>query len=295
MIAPFYKKTTKSARYIHIILFFGVIAVPYIEIFLHHIEEENMKKSLFIIALLVPTFVSAGSLRYDGSSTIGKIIDDAKAVYKTSTFSVDVISESSGGEQCAVRKTCDLGGVAREVEPKILEQGIVPTLVAKDAIAAIVHKDNPINGLSVEQLRGIFTGKITNWSQVGGMDLPIQPYMVKAASATRDVFAKHVLNGENYGENVKVATPDATMVTTVAKNLGGIGQISFSFFSDFSNVKPLIIDAQEPSVNNPHYSINRPLYIVTNGQPSGEAKAFLDWLLSPEGQAVVKKRFVGVK
>jgi phosphate transport system substrate-binding protein len=254
-----------------------------------------MKKSLFLIALLAPALASAGSLRYEGSSTIGKIIEDAKNVYKTSAFSVDVVSESSGGEQCALRKNCDLGGVAREVEPKVLEQGIVSTLIAKDAIAAIVHKDNPIKALTMEQLRGIFSGKITNWSQVGGADLPIQPYMVKAASATREVFAKHVLKGENYGENVKVATPDATMVTTVAKDIGGIGQISFSFFSDFSNVRPLIIDEQEPSVNNPNYTINRPLYIVTNGQPTGEAKAFLDWLLSPEGQAVVKKRFVGVK
>jgi phosphate transport system substrate-binding protein len=259
------------------------------------IEEKTMKKSLFIITLLVPVFASAGSLRYEGSSTIGKIIDDAKVVYKDSTFSVDVVSESSGGEQCALRKTCDLGGVARDVEPKVLNQGVVSTLIAKDAIAAIVHKDNPIKGLSMEQLRGIFSGKTTNWSQVGGTDLPIQPYMVKAASATRDVFAKHVLNGENYGDNVKVATPDATMVTTVGKEIGAIGQISFSFFSDFSNVRALVVEAQEPSVNNPSYSINRPLFIVTNGEPSGESKAFLDWLLSPDGQAVVKKRFVGVK
>lgn len=250
---------------------------------------------MFLSILLVPVLASAGSLRYEGSSTIGKIIDDAKAVYKNSTFAVDVVSESSGGEQCALRKTCDLGGVAREVEPKILDQGVVSTLIAKDAIAAIVHKDNPIQGLSMEQLHGIFSGKITHWSQVGGADLPIQPYMVKAASATREVFAKHVLNGANYGDNVKVATPDATMVTTVAKEAGAIGQISFSFFSDFSNVRPLIIDAQEPSVNNPNYSINRPLHIVTNGQPTGEAKAFLEWLLSSEGQTVVKKRFVGIK
>jgi len=254
-----------------------------------------MKKPLFVIALLVPTMAAAGSLRYEGSSTIGKIIDDARTVYKNSTFSVDVVSESSGGEQCALRKVCDLGGVAREIEPKILEQGVVSTLIAKDAIAAIVHKDNPIKELSTAQLRDIFTGKITHWSQVGGLDLPIQPYMVKAASATREVFAKHVLDGENYGENVKVATPDATMVTTVSKEVGAIGQISFSFFSDFSNVKPLTIDAQAPSVNNPHYSINRPLHIVTNGQPTGEIKAFLEWLLSSEGQVVVKKRFVGVK
>jgi len=254
-----------------------------------------MKKSLFIMVLLVPTFVSAGNLRYEGSSTVGKIIDDAKAVYKNSTFSVDVVSESSGGEQCALRKSCDLGGVARDVEPKILDQHVVATLIGKDAIAAIVHKDNPVEALSREQLKGIFSGTITNWSQVGGNDLPIQPYMVKAASATREVFAKYVLKGDNYGDVVKVATPDATMVTTVGREIGAIGQISFSFFSEFSNVRALSVDGQEPSVNNPNYPISRNLNLVTNGQPAGDSKAFIDWLLTPDGQTIVKQRFVGIK
>lgn len=255
-----------------------------------------MKKTAFLLAILcVPTLAMAGNLRYEGSSTVGKIIDDAKAVYKNSTFSVDVVSESSGGEQCALRKNCDLGGVARDVEPKILEQNVVATLIGKDAIAAIVHKDNPIKELSSEQLKGIFTGKVTNWSQVGGNDLPIQPYMVKAASATREVFAKHVLKGDNYGDVVKVATPDATMVTTVGRELGAIGQISFSFFSEFSNVRAMSVDGQEPSVNNPNYPISRDLNLATNGQPAGDSKAFIDWLLTPDGQAVVKKRFVGIK
>ncbi|MEY3218801.1 MAG: hypothetical protein RIT27_158 [Pseudomonadota bacterium] len=254
-----------------------------------------MNRSLFGLILLVPTIAMAGDLRYEGSSTVGKIIEEAKAVYKSSTFSIDVVSESSGGEQCAMRKTCDLGGVARDVEPKILEQNVVATLIGKDAIAAIVHKENPVKELSLEQLKGIFNGTITNWSQVGGNDLAIQPYMVKAASATREVFAKHVLKGENYGDAVKVATPDATMVTTVGRELGAIGQISFSFFSEFSNVRAIVVDGQEPSVNNPNYPISRNLNIVTNGKPSGESKVFLDWLLSPDGQNVVKKRFVGIK
>jgi len=254
-----------------------------------------MQKIFFLIVLCVPNFVWAGSLRYEGSSTIGKIIEDAKIVYKNSTFVIDVLSESSGGEQCVLRKTCDLGGVAREVEPKALEQGIVSTLIAKDAIVAVIHKDNPIKELSTEQLRGIFTGKIKNWLQVGGSNVSIQPYMVKAASATRSTFAKYILNGDDYGDSVKVVAPDAMMVPTIAKEVGNIGQISFSFLSDSPNVKPLTIDAQEPSVNNLNYSVSRFLYLVTNGQPTGETKAFLNWLLSPEGQAIVKKRFIGVK
>ena len=172
-------------------------------------------------------------------------------------------------------------------------KGVNAALIAKDAIAVIVHRDNPVNGLSSEQLRKIFNGSITNWSQVCGENRHIRVYMVKKGSATLTIFAKAVLGGTQYGKQVKVVTPDAKIVATVARDPGAIGQISFAFLTG-DKVRPLAVDGQTATVENPDYPITRPLYLTTKGVPGGAAKAFIDWTLSDAGQRVVKQRFVGV-
>lgn len=249
---------------------------------------------IFVTLALFPFHANAGSIRYTGSSTVGKFITDAKEVYEACTFKIDTLPESSGGEKCAAQQRCDMGGVARDVKKKYLDQGVVATLIGKDALAAIVNADNPITELSSDQLRAIFTGKTTNWSELGGPDLPIEVHIVKKGSATRKVFRKVILQGAEY-EGCTVTTPDAMVVTEVGKNRGAIGQISFAFIKGKKIVRPLIVDGQEPTVNNPNYPITRNLFITTHGTPQGEVKTFLDWALSPKGQQVVKQRFVGVK
>lgn len=236
----------------------------------------------------------AETISYEGSSTVGKFITDAAEVYPNVKFKLNTVPESAGGEQCAMRQKCDMGGVAREVNNRFLENGVVKTLIAKDAIAAIVNAENPVNGLSTEQLRAIFTGEISNWSEVGGANLPIKAFVVKEASATRQVFADAVLGGASYN-GVEVITPDAKMLSIVGRDPSAIGQLSFAFLGGHSEVKALQVDEQLASVDNSEYPITRPLYITTYGEPSGKTKAFLDWTLSPEGQNIVKKRFVGVK
>lgn len=254
-----------------------------------------MRKILIVLAaaVLAPAMAYAGTISYVGSSTVGKFVTDASKVYANADFKLNTKPESSGGEQCAARKSCDMGGVARGVNGKFLDQGVVTTLVGKDAIAAVVNADNPVSGLSAEQLKGIFTGKIKNWSEVGGTDLAIKAFIVKKGSATRKVFRKVILGEADYA-GTKVVTPDAKIVTSVARDKGAIGQISFAFLSGKKGVKPLDVDGQKATVENASYPITRPLNIVTNGAPSGDVAAFLDWALSPEGQKVVKQRFVGV-
>jgi phosphate transport system substrate-binding protein len=249
-----------------------------------------------LLPILILSFYAnlaqAEVLDYQGSSTIGRFITDASEHYDA-TFKINTISESSGGEQCALRQRCDMGGVAREINQQFIDAGLVGTLIAKDAIAVLVNSNNPITELSSEQLRDIFTGKITNWAELGGEDLLIRPYVVKPASATRHVFAATVLAGENY-HNVETISPDVRIALLVAQERGGIGQLSFAFLGDRHGIKTLIVDGQEASVNNPDYPITRPLYIATHGQPSGKVKNFLDWTLSPQGQEIIKQRFVGV-
>ena len=233
-------------------------------------------------------------IRYVGSSTVNKFLTAAAEVYTAHTFNVDTGPESSGGEVCTLQGSCDMGGVARDVKPEILDQGVEATLIGRDAIAVIVNPANPVEDLSTEQLRGIFTGEITNWSEVGGEDAPISPYIVTAGSATRSVFQSTILDGADYA-GAEVIEPDARMVPTVARNPNAIGQISFSFTFGVDAVRPVGVDGQAASVENPSYPITRPLHITTNGAPSGAVAEFLEWALSDEGQAAVRQNFVGVQ
>ena len=102
-----------------------------------------------------------------------------------------------------------------------------------------------------------------------------------------------VLNGEEY--KAKVVKPDAKIVKLVAKRKGAIGQISFAFIVGNKRVKAISPDGEEASTANANYPITRPLNLVTKGAPQGAAKAFIEWALSEEGQAVIKKRFVAAK
>ncbi|MDP6344183.1 MAG: phosphate ABC transporter substrate-binding protein [Alphaproteobacteria bacterium] len=243
--------------------------------------------------VLQPSIAGAETLKYVGSSTVGKFIADAGKVYAGTRITSNTRPESSGGESCPASGSCDIGGVARAVKSQFLDKGVVPTLIGKDAIAVIVHRDNPVKALTTAQLKGIFTGKIKNWSELGGPDLAINAYVVKKGSATRKVFANKVLGGAKY-QGAKVVTPDAKMVTTVIRDKGAIGQISFAFLSGKKAVVAVAINGQAATVENPDYPITRPLHLTTKGTPQGEAKAFIAWALSPAGQKVVKQRFVGV-
>ncbi|MCP3871359.1 MAG: phosphate ABC transporter substrate-binding protein [Gammaproteobacteria bacterium] len=247
-----------------------------------------------LVALSIPFLATAGEIKYEGSSTVGKYISDASSVCQGSKFKIKTASESSGGEKCPVRSACDIGGVARDVNQKFVDKGVHVTLIGKDAIAAVVNESNPVTGLTAAQLKDIFTGKTTNWSQVGGPDLAISTYIVKKGSATRKVFRKVVLGGDDYA-GTKVITPDAKIVTTVGRNPGAIGQISFAFLTEAKGVRPLDVDGQQASVENSSYPITRPLHLTAKGAPSGATAEFIDWTLSSAGQAVVKQRFVAVK
>ena len=238
--------------------------------------------------------ILADEINYVGSSTVNRFLTTAAEVYDAHTFLANTGPESSGGEVCALHGNCDMGGVAREVTSEALDQGVVATLIGRDAVAAIVNVANPVEDLSMDQLRGLFTGEITNWSDVGGLDAPVNAYIVTADSATRAVFRSIVLAGEDYA-GAEVVEPYVRMISTVARDPNAIGQISFSFTFGVDVVRPVSVNGQAASVQNPDYPITRPLHIATLGEPSGAVAEFLDWALSPEGQDVMRQSFIGVR
>ena len=231
-------------------------------------------------------------INYVGSSTIGNFINDAAKVYSNSIFSLDLEPESAGGEKAIIEGTSDLSGVANIPSASTLSKGVVSTLIGYDAIAVIVNEKNPVRNLTLEQLRGIFTGKIKNWNELGGPDLTILPYIVDIESATHKVFRSVVLGQENYALAEMVA-PDSAIIEKIKSSPGSIGHISFSFLKNTEGIKTPTIDGQQISLTNKEYPITRPLYLLWwSGRR--DINQFVEWVLSPEGQRLLMKRFVGL-
>jgi phosphate transport system substrate-binding protein len=260
-----------------------------------------MRKIAKLLVLLlitsVPSFAAGVPvIKYEGSSTAGLFIKDAAKVYKKADIEISVLTESNGGEICPLAKTCDIGGVARDIHPFLINRGLHVTAFAYDVLTAIVNSENPVKELTLGQLKDIFSGKIKNWKEVGGEDWPITVYIVGKESATRDVFKKHILKDSEYGVYSRVTRPDWRIVLSVNLDKGGIGQTSHSFTVATDQVRPLIIDGQNPIDHQfghqYEYPVRRVLRLTTLGPPKGAVKDFFDWILSDEGREVVKKRFV---
>ncbi len=232
-------------------------------------------------------------IRYVGSSTVGIFVRDAEPVYRKARFTLDTAPESAGGEQAILEASTDLAGIARTPQPETLRAGIVATLIGRDAIAVIVDARIPVTNLTLDDLKGIFTGKIRNWRDVGGPDLPVRPKIVGTGSATREVFRSMVLGDTDYAGCDSVE-PDQKMPEVIAATEGGIGQISFSFLDSSPGVRPIAIDGQVPSTTNFDYPLARPLYLLWR-ESNKAARDFASWAQGEEGQRVVMRRFVGFR
>lgn len=203
----------------------------------------------------------APSIRYVGSSTIANYIRAAEPVYGNVRFVVDTVPESVGGEIAIREGRADLAGVAGHPGMDTLALGVTATLIGQDAIAVVVHPGNPVADLTVTQLKGIFSGEIRNWKEVGGADVDIRPCTVGPESATRAVFRSAILGETDYA-GCEVVRPDSSLLATVRDDPGAIGQISFSFLDEAGSVKAVTVDGHEPMPTNSDYPITRPLYLL---------------------------------
>lgn len=233
-------------------------------------------------------------LRYEGSSTLANFIREAEKSYGKATFSIKDDVESAGGEKAILEGRTDIAGVARIPKSEVLEEGVFSTLVGWDAIAVVGNTSIGVNNLSKEQLKGIFTGEIKNWNELGGPDLEIKPYIVDMHSATRKVFRSIILGEEDY-VGCEVVNPDIDMIQKVRSQPGAIGHISLSFlntleFLRYTSIKTLSINGEKPVLTNLNYPITRPLYLLWWSRERVEN--FINWINTPEGQSVVQQFFI---
>lgn len=253
-----------------------------------------------------------------GSDTMVNLSQKWAEVYmnQNSNVSIQVTGGGSGtGVAALLNGTTDLANSSRELKESEIktaqQKGITPVVheVALDGIAVIVHPDNPIDNLTVKQISDIFSGKITNWKELGGPDMPITLYGRENSSGTYEFFKEHVLGKDEAGKQVdyapstQVLQGTAALGEAVARDGKGIGYGGVGYFALRNDVKilhvkettdsPAISPAENRQVNyeaiwNGSYSISRYLYCFTNGEPTGELKNFIDFMLSPEGQKLVE-------
>lgn len=164
----------------------------------------------------------------------------------------------------------------------------VSHLVAKDALSVYVHPDNPVQNMSKEQLKQIFTGEIVRWSDVGGADEPIMVITRSPNSGTFAYFKEHILEDEAYTSAAVIMPTTTAVVKAVTNNRHAIGYGGAVYGPDLVHCKIDGVAPSEENVRNDRYPIIRYLYLYTTDSPRGAVKAFIDWVLK-DGQQVVEQ------
>jgi phosphate transport system substrate-binding protein len=231
----------------------------------------------------------------------------------------DFVAVTGGGSGTGISSlisgTCDIANASRTIKEKEIalakQRGINPfeIKVGLDGLAVVVNPKNPITKLTIDQLAQIFTGKVTNWKEVGGEDAKIVILSREVNSGTHVYFKEHVLRKgnlegkEEFASGVLLLSSSQAIADEVAQNPAAIGYYGMGYISN--KQKPIMVAKDEKSeyevpsienVINGKYPISRPLFIYTNGQPQGLVKKFIDFVLSKEGQDIVLATdFVPVK
>jgi phosphate transport system substrate-binding protein len=254
----------------------------------------SMLVALAVFGAGCTSSTNSTKLQLAGSTTVQPHAEALAKAFQANNSSVQVFVQgggSSAGVTAVGTGTADIGMSSANLSKSQLSQypNLKAVPIAVDGIAIIVNPQNTINNLTLSQTRDIFTGNVTNWNQVGGSDAKINVVNREEGSGTRDGIQKIVLKGGNFSSGGITQSSTGAVRSYVAGDPNAIGYISFAEVDN--SVKALSIDGVAPTyatIASGTYPIQRDLLFVTNGAPSGNAKAFIDFTLSPVGQAVLK-------
>ena len=266
-----------------------------------------MKKSLFILALAAAASLSAvaGNITVKGSDTLVVLAQKWAEVYKGqhADTKIQVSGGGTGTGFAALQgQTTDLCDASRKAKSAEIANclkafGARPTeyKVALDGLSVYVSPENSLKELSLEQVGDIFTGKITNWKEVGGPDAPITVYSRENSSGTYEFFKEHVLKGKDFAASAQTMPGTAAIVQAVTKDKNGIGYGGAAYGGSTKQLAIKKTDASpaiaptEETVLNGTYPIWRHLYVYVNPNlDKGEVAAYLNWIRSDDGQKYVK-------
>ena len=261
--------------------------------------------SVFAAGSLPRLSAGAGNLTVKGSDTMVVLGQRWAEEYmkKNPKTMIQVTGGGSGtGISALINGTtdiCEASRAMKDAEKKqVAEKSGAPPIelpVAKDGLSVYVHESNPLSELTMAQLKAIFTGKVTSWKELGGPDAKIIPYSRENSSGTYVFFKEHVLENADYTSRAQNMPGTAAVVNAVAKEKFGIGYGGAAYSKGIKVLK-IKKDAStagvaptDATIKDGSYPLSRPLFFYTRSKPSTEIKAFTDWVLSKDGQAIVVK------
>ncbi len=237
-----------------------------------------------------------GSITVNGSTSVQPLAEELAKAFKEKNpdATIDIQGGGSGvGIKSAADGVADIGMSSRDLKPE--EKSLKEFKIAVDGIAVIVNPTNEIQGLSMEQILKIYTGEITDWKEVGGKEGKITVVTREEGSGTRGAFIE-LTKVESKSEGDRTVASAITqgstgaVITTVAGDPNAIGYASFGSAKENTDIKLISVDGKactEENIYAGEYKISRPFLMLTQAEPTGLAKAFLDFILSEEGQTVV--------
>ena len=267
----------------------------------------NKKKLISILAgtLLVGSLVGcsngggsgasdASKITVSGSTSVGPTMEVLAENYQKANEGVTIEVQqvgSSAGITNTIDGTSQIGMSSRDLKDEEKSEGLEEYQIAIDGIAVITNTANEVKDLTIEQVKDIYTGKITNWKEVGGKDAQIVVVSREDGSGTRDGFQEIVgFESEELTGDAQISDGSGNIKTTVQGNENAIGYISFGYLDDSINsVKIGGVEPTEENVYNDSYPISRPFLLVTKGEATDDSKAFIDYILSDDGQNTIKE------
>lgn len=262
---------------------------------------------------------AAGSIRQVGSTTVLPLAEKWRSTFNAKNPSVSIAVSGGGtgtGIKALISKSAEIANASREIKDEEKKEaeaaGVKPVehLVAYDGIAVIVNKANPLTQLKLEQVSDLYAGKVKKWDEVGAKGVgDVQLVNRDSSSGTYDAFKEMAvqLHGKDKTRDFAPGTLNQTsneaVLTMVGQTKGAIGYVGLGYVNDTVKVLKVIsvggkdaIAPSEETVLSKKYPISRALYCYTNGEPAGDLKTYLDFMLSDEGQALVKELgFIPVK
>jgi len=267
----------------------------------------NSVKKLFMAAIAVTCIssVSFAKVTIEGSTTVLPIAQRAAEEMMDANDKIEISVRGGGsgvGINSLIAKKCDIAMASRSIKDSELQKaasnGVQPKayVIAMDGIAVVVNTANTVRNLSKAQVKDIFTGKISNWKQLGGADEKIIVVSRDSASGTFEAFGELALNKAKVRSDALMQASNQAVATTVKNTRGAIGYVGIGYLKDLADVSIDGVNATTETVLAGKYPYSRPLFLYSNGAAKGEAKAYIDFLLSEDGQTLVKREgFVGLK